>query len=847
MAKLSDIFQRASNLLSNYIEESSVPGGMTSGISLGNLGHHGNLLGMRHQQTHQPTRSRTSASEGEIIFSKNNICIHSPTGQQDSNGSQQQPQHLPGYFTIKVHKFLPFCEDGDLHEESTLILNWVPNDVIEQHPKSITPDSSPVKSIRKPISSTEAGTCISAEELASDMRTLNMSRSGSTSFPGESEIQEEQQTNNKSNSTNSRRGSSSSSHAGNSVSSSSSSFPSSNCLPKGSVPGQVISLNSRSRIGSHSNPPASNATFMSDKISRDQSNQTTFISYNKDNEPPREVCSQSLPESGSTCFTTRPIIEPISLDLRQMKSLRLFFSSSEEGNLSFCSNSNASPAGQDDSNGRTTASNSTGQLVIAGRDGRFQVFHFHTGGLDRLVSVLEEWQFLKKKQKKLRNARRESTASNSSIQSTTSSVSTPPPGHPSSHGQSIRQFSVWRPPTLKQDECHIEEGIYSELDEETFHRRTLNSIGQIENPFKLRRIVFFGGVSTGLRREVWPFLLKRFKYDSTFEQRKEIIKRDREKYEELDSRRMSMSSEEADSFWKKIQSTVEKDAPRTDRTNPFFAGDSNENVLIMKRILLNYAFHNPTIGYTQGMSDLLAPLLIEFRDESEAFWSFEGLMERTFFISSPKDSDMDANLSLLRELLRIMNPRFFMHLASLADGLELLFTHRWLLLCFKREFPEASALKIWEAAWSRYQTDYFHLFVCLSVIAIYGNEVMEQDMKADEILFHFSTMTLHMNGDLVLKKARGLLYQFLSLPRIPCTLKKLLKPYAPSDDNMSDEPPPPSPSSLLPYPSIDCVRRFKSPVSYSSGQTTSNSSSFPMDVCQCSISLTNDTESNLYV
>lgn len=58
----------------------------------------------------------------------------------------------------------------------------------------------------------------------------------------------------------------------------------------------------------------------------------------------------------------------------------------------------------------------------------------------------------------------------------------------------------------------------------------------------------------------------------------------------------------------------------------------------------------------------------------------------------------------LRELLRLTHLRFYQHLASLGeDGLQILFCHRWLLLCFKREFPEAEALRIWEACWAHYQ------------------------------------------------------------------------------------------------------------------------------------------------
>jgi hypothetical protein len=39
-----------------------------------------------------------------------------------------------------------------------------------------------------------------------------------------------------------------------------------------------------------------------------------------------------------------------------------------------------------------------------------------------------------------------------------------------------------------------------------------------------------------------------------------------------------------------------------------------------------------------------------------------------------------------------MLPAFQQHCAQLSDGLDLLFAHRWILLCFKREFPERGLL-----------------------------------------------------------------------------------------------------------------------------------------------------------
>ena len=44
------------------------------------------------------------------------------------------------------------------------------------------------------------------------------------------------------------------------------------------------------------------------------------------------------------------------------------------------------------------------------------------------------------------------------------------------------------------------------------------------------------------------------------------------------------------------------------------------------------------------MSDLLASILSTVQDEVDAFWCFVGLMERSPFVTSPKDDSMDWQL-----------------------------------------------------------------------------------------------------------------------------------------------------------------------------------------------------------
>lgn len=400
-------------------------------------------------------------------------------------------------------------------------------------------------------------------------------------------------------------------------------------------------------------------------------------------------------------------------DLRQNKSLRMFFSDHEK---------------------------TCGQLVIASRESQYKIFHFHHGGLDRLASIFHELDFLLKP--------REDQA--------------PMTDSP------FKQFMVCRP-VVSECELHPEDGKYGSLDADTWVTY-FSQDGMIEDDLTLRRTIFFGGVEPQLRANVWPFLLHYYDYRTTFVQRQQIMEDKHQLYKRITDVRDNMTGSERDWFMRSIQCTVEKDVVRTDRSNPCFAGNDNPNLEKMKNILLNFATHNPILGYTQGMSDILAPILAEVRNEADVFWCFAGLMSKTIFITSPKDEDMEKNLNYLCELLRLMAPHFYDHMASQQDGLDLLFCHRWILLCFKREFPVNETLAMWEACWSNYQTDYFHLFLVVAIVSIYGKDVVDQKLRPDETLLYFTSLANHMDGHLVLKKGRGLLHQFRSAANIPCTL-----------------------------------------------------------------------------
>ena len=45
-----------------------------------------------------------------------------------------------------------------------------------------------------------------------------------------------------------------------------------------------------------------------------------------------------------------------------------------------------------------------------------------------------------------------------------------------------------------------------------------------------------------------------------------------------------MSEEEKEQFWRTVQCTVEKDVVRTDRCHPYFSGEGNPNIEILKYV-----------------------------------------------------------------------------------------------------------------------------------------------------------------------------------------------------------------------------------------------------------------------
>lgn len=83
-----------------------------------------------------------------------------------------------------------------------------------------------------------------------------------------------------------------------------------------------------------------------------------------------------------------------------------------------------------------------------------------------------------------------------------------------------RHFMVCRP-EVSVLELHPEEGQVPKLTEEIF-RSLFNEVGHLEDDLTLRKYIFFSGMDRNIRKEVWPFLLHVYPYQSTYEERIQI-------------------------------------------------------------------------------------------------------------------------------------------------------------------------------------------------------------------------------------------------------------------------------------------------------------------------------------
>uniref|UniRef100_A0A8C7KNJ9 TBC1 domain family member 15 n=1 Tax=Oncorhynchus kisutch TaxID=8019 RepID=A0A8C7KNJ9_ONCKI len=259
--------------------------------------------------------------------------------------------------------------------------------------------------------------------------------------------------------------------------------------------------------------------------------------------------------------------------------------------------------------------------------------------------------------------------------------------------------------------------------------------GRMRNISHLKQTIFKGGLCHVLRKEGWKFLLGYFPWESTLEERRSLTRRKTDEYFRMKLQWKSVSEEQEkhNSMFRDHRSLIEKDVNRTDRTNTFYEGQDNPGLILLHDVLMTYCMYDFDLGYVQGMSDLLSPILYVMEDEVDAFWCFVSFMDQMHQNFEEQMQGMKTQLTQLSTLLRLLDLSFWNYLVAQDSG-HLYFCFRWLLIRFKRELSFPDVLRLWEVMWTGLPCQNFHLLVCCAILDSEKHQIMEEQYGFNEIL-----------------------------------------------------------------------------------------------------------------
>ncbi|CAL7934656.1 unnamed protein product [Xylocopa violacea] len=288
--------------------------------------------------------------------------------------------------------------------------------------------------------------------------------------------------------------------------------------------------------------------------------------------------------------------------------------------------------------------------------------------------------------------------------------------------------------------------------------------GRVLNPREVKEIIFRGGIVPSLRFEVWKFLLNYYPWNSTHIERLELKKKKTDEYFMMKLQWRSMTPVQENNFsdYRDRKSLIEKDVNRTDRTHPYYSGDNNPHLAQLYDILMTYVMYNFDLGYVQGMSDLLSPILCLMESEVDAFWCFVGFMDKVSTNFEIDQAGMKAQLCQLYTLLSTTDPQLA-HYLNKHDSGNMFFCFRWLLVLFKREFNAVDIMRLWEILWTDLPCKNFHLLLCAAILDTERNVLMENRYGLTEILKHINDLSHHIELPWTLSKAEGIYHQLMSV------------------------------------------------------------------------------------
>ncbi|MCL7050667.1 hypothetical protein MKW94_015313, partial [Papaver nudicaule] len=116
-------------------------------------------------------------------------------------------------------------------------------------------------------------------------------------------------------------------------------------------------------------------------------------------------------------------------------------------------------------------------------------------------------------------------------------------------------------------------------------------------------------------------------------------------------------------------------------------------------ILEAYALHDAEIGYCQGMSDLLSPIIAVIEEDHEAFWCFVGFMRKARHNFRLDEVGIRRQLNIVSKIIKSKDSHLYRHLEKLQAE-DCFFVYRMVVVLFRRELTFEQTVCIWEVMWA---------------------------------------------------------------------------------------------------------------------------------------------------
>ncbi|XP_027109991.1 rab GTPase-activating protein 22-like isoform X1 [Coffea arabica] len=192
-------------------------------------------------------------------------------------------------------------------------------------------------------------------------------------------------------------------------------------------------------------------------------------------------------------------------------------------------------------------------------------------------------------------------------------------------------------------------------------------------------------------------------------------------------------------------------------------------------ILEAYAFYDPEIGYCQGMSDLLSPIVAVMTEDHEAFWCFVGFMRKARHNFRLDEVGIRRQLNIVSKIIKFKDSHLYRHLEKLQAE-DCFFVYRMVVVLFRREltfeqtlclwevmWADQAAIRagIWKSAWSRIRlrappTEDLLLYAIAASVLQRRKQIIEKYSSMDEILRECNSMAGHLDVWKLLNDAHDL-------------------------------------------------------------------------------------------